>query len=63
VHVTARVIVQCDAVHPERTPPECRAFLVTRTAIVVLAYGEAQAAGWTETDDGELCPSCSRAAT
>lgn len=61
--MTARVLLHCDAVHPERTPPECRAFLATDSRIVDLAYDHAEAAGWTQTDDGgDRCPSCSRSA-
>jgi hypothetical protein len=62
--VTARVLISCDAVHPERTPPECRAFLPTGTVYETLAYEEAEQSGWTQTDDGDdRCPSCSRKAS
>jgi hypothetical protein len=62
--VTARLLVSCDAVHPERTPPVCRAFLATDSSIVDLAYDDAAAAGWTQTVDGDdRCPSCSRRAS
>lgn len=62
--MTARVLISCDAVHPERTPPVCRAFLATTTSIADLAYEEAEEAGWTQ-DVGNVdrCPSCSRAAS
>ena len=58
--MTARVLISCDAVHSDRTPPECRGFLATRTSVVVLAYEEAEAAGWMQ-DVGNVdyCPSCS----
>ena len=60
--MSARIQISCDAVHPERTPPLCRAFLVTHSVHVDPAYEHAEAAGWTQTDDGEdRCPSCSRA--
>lgn len=61
--MAARLIITCDAVHTERTPAECRAFLVTRSAHVVPAYGEAERAGWTnDYGDVDYCPSCSREA-
>lgn len=62
--MTARIVVHCDQVHAERTPPECRAFYATSTPYVDPAYEEAEAAGWTQ-DVGNIdsCPSCSRAAT
>lgn len=61
--MTVRVVVSCDAVHPCRTPPACRAFLATSTPIADLAYEEAEEAGWTQ-DVGNVdrCPSCSRSA-
>ena len=60
--MSARILISCDAVHPERTPPTCRAFLATDTVYVDLAYEQAEAAGWTQ-DVGNIdhCPSCSRA--
>jgi hypothetical protein len=59
--VTARVIVSCDAVHADRVPPRCRAFLVTRTVHLAPAYDEAFADGWTQdVGDVDRCPSCSR---
>lgn len=62
--MTARVLIACDAVHPERTPPVCRAYLATGTVYETAAYEEAEQAGWTQTDDGDdRCPSCSRAAS
>lgn len=58
--MTARVLIHCDAVHPERTPRACRAFLVTRAATVPVAYEQAEAAGWTQdVGDIDYCPSCS----
>lgn len=59
--MTARVLIACDAVHPDRTPPECRAFLATDTVHEAVAYEDAERAGWIQTDDGDdHCPSCSR---
>lgn len=61
--MTARILISCQAVHPDRTPPECRAFLATGSAYVDPAYEEAEAAGWTQ-DVGNIdhCPSCTRTA-
>jgi hypothetical protein len=62
--VTARILLSCDTVHPDRVPNTCRAYLPTTTVHVDAAYEEAEAAGWTQTPDGDgRCPSCSRAAT
>jgi hypothetical protein len=62
--MTARILVSCDAVHPDRTPPVCRAYLATTEQFVDPAYEEAEAAGWTQTPDGDdHCPSCSRSAS
>lgn len=61
--MTARVLIACDAVHPDRTPPGCRAFLSTDTVHESVAFEDAERAGWTQTNDGDdRCPSCSRAA-
>lgn len=59
--MTATILVHCDAAHPDRTPPACRAFLVTRATAPVVAYEQAWAAGWTQ-DVGDIdhCPSCSK---
>jgi hypothetical protein len=62
--VTAHLLISCDAVHPERTPPKCRAFLVTHTVHIGPAYELAEAAGWTQdVGDVDYCPSCSRGAS
>lgn len=62
--MTAIILLRCDAVHPERTPPECRAYLATYSPYLEPGYEHAEAAGWTQTDDGDdRCPSCSRAAS
>lgn len=62
--MSARIVVHCDTVHPDRTPPACRAFLTTSTAYVDPAYEEAEAAGWTQ-DVGNVDarPSCSQNVT
>lgn len=63
--MTALMIVHCDAVHPDRTPQTCRAFLPTRATTRIDAFREAAAAGWGADPDyyGDLCPSCSRDAS
>lgn len=62
--MTATIVVHCDAVHPDRTPPGCRAFLVTDTPVADVAYEDAERAGWTQTvGNVDICPSCSRAAS
>lgn len=59
--MTARILISCDAVHPQRIPNTCRAYLPTTAQHLDPAYDEAEAAGWTQTDDGDdRCPSCSR---
>lgn len=61
--MTARVLIACDAVHPDRTPPDCRAFLATDTVYETVAFEDAEQAGWTQEIDGtDRCPSCSRTA-
>ena len=64
--MSVQTVVTCDAVHPERTPPRCRAYLpvpdrVNPDEVSVLLY--AQAMGWKVTVANPLrttCPSCSR---
>lgn len=59
--MSARILISCDAVHPERTPPQCRAFLPTGVTNPMAASDIAHRAGWTATEDyDDLCPSCSR---
>lgn len=61
--MTTSSIVHCDRVHPERTPPGCRAFYVTRATAVPVAYEEAHSAGWSQdVGDVDSCPSCTRGA-
>lgn len=61
--MTARILIACDAVRAERTPPACRAFLATDTVYETVAFLDAERAGWTQDIDGtDRCPSCSRGA-
>jgi hypothetical protein len=54
-------IVHCDAVHPERTPPECRAYLPVPPSETPPAYAKEH--GWVAASKGRwLCPSCAGAA-
>lgn len=58
------VVARCDAVWPQRTPPECRALLpMTHTAVVEHeAVTYALARGWSAEwfPFKTYCPSCTR---
>jgi rubredoxin len=54
-----RTIVTCDAVHPERTPPECRAFMTIPRGWPYWFYTANH--DWMQVGDRWLCPSCARA--
>lgn len=59
-------ILLCDAVHEERVPPRCRAYLVLPdvaevSEVAAVEYGRSQ--GWHIETAGQLraiCPSCGR---
>lgn len=61
--MSVRAVVLCDAIHAERTPPECRGFLALRNS-----YGrddiewQARQAGWVYdlASDTHRCPSCAQ---
>lgn len=62
--MTVRWTLTCDAIHPERVPPECRAFVtfdMPSNSTVNAAINRIPSTGWSY--DGQMrtiCPSCAR---